>query len=85
MSVKHHVTSDIYEAAALVVYGIELQQVTVDRSKVRAEALFHFKLDDVGNYPFKYRENKLLVDAKGLKEQVVILKKEMFNMLDNNN
>ena len=78
-----YITSDLFEAASLEVYDKKMVDMTIDDSKNNPECLFHFEREDVGELPALYRENKLLVDARCLKEHVVRLKKSMFSLIDN--
>lgn len=79
-----YITSDIYEAVGLIVYGCECKRILVDNSKDRSEALFKFD-GSVKDFPQDYRSGKMLVDVKGFKQVMISLKKKMFEALDSDN
>ena len=81
MAKGRYSTSDIYEAAALIVYGAECKDILVDRSKDKPEALFLFD-GSVGSNPSEYRAGKLLVEPRGYKTVMVKLRRQMFDVLD---
>lgn len=81
MAKGNYVTSDIYEAAALLTYNCTLKKILVDHSKDRPEAIFNFD-GSVENLPQDYRQHKLLVDAKTFKRIMVELRRQMFGVLD---
>lgn len=81
MAKGHYVTSDIFEAAALLVYECPLLGIMVDRSKERPEAIFQFD-GSVEDLPAKYREKNLLVDVRTYKRVMIELRHSMFDKID---
>ena len=77
-----YVTSDIYEATALIIYSCAIKRIMVDRSKERPEALFQFD-GSVNDLPGKYRSHNLLVDAKTFRREHIKLRRLMFAEIDN--
>jgi len=78
---SRYFTSDIFEAATLIVYSQKLEGILVDKSKEKSEAIFEFH--DVGGLPFEYRAGTALVDPHNFKKIMIDLKKQMFKELDN--
>lgn len=76
-----YVTSDLYEATALIIYDCNLTDIYVDRSKESDEAIFKFD-GTVEDLPAKYRDGNLLVDAKTFRKQNIELRRLMFDELD---